>query len=347
MYNGMDSVDAFERIVQAQMQRHVDVIIRLGAIDLRLVSNVPGFPAQHYFSAISQRPYTTETADYELWCVSMSTSSLDKDFIRAHRDRSYRSDSFANGYYATDHFGAPVFLITRERRYYIFGEELERVVWPYFVKWFLMLHCVDHQVLHLKAAACALESGGTLLLGRGGAGKTVFLTHLCLHGARFVSNSHALVKDGCMRGVASCIRIRPGQWYEALTRTVRTSSALKANELIVDPYEAFDARIEIMVSVKNICILEFSSADRHIIEPLSEQEAYDFAEQFSLALNVYRLEEDLLDLCRDRCQDFSRIYGQMKSQLRELIQQSRCYYISTDIINPTNRDEVLALLGAK
>ncbi len=340
-------MDAFEQFVQAQMHHHIDVIIRLGAIDLRLVSNVPGFPAQHYFSAISQKPYAGETVDYELWCVSVSTSSLDLDFIRAHLDHSYRSDSFVNGYYVTDHFGPPVSLVTRERRYYIFGEELERVVWPYFVKWFLMLHCIDHQVLHLKAAACALGSAGTLLLGRGGAGKTVFLAHLCLHGARFVSNSHALVKDGCMRGVASSIRIRPGQWYEDLTRTVRTSSALKPGEVIIDPYKVFDVAMDEIVSVRNICILEFCHTNRHIIERLSEQEAYDFAEQFSLALNVYRLEEDLMDLCRTRYQDFSRIYSQMKRQLRELIRQSHCYYVSTDIVNPANRDEVLALLEAK
>lgn len=340
-------MDAFEQVVQTHMQHEIDVIIRLGAIDLRLVSNVPGFPAQHYFSAISQKPYAGEKTDYELWCVSMSTSNLNSDFVHAHLDGNYRSDSFANGYYVTDHFGPPISLVTRERRSYIFGEELERVVWPYFVKWFLMLHCIDHQALHLKAAACAIGSAGTLLLGRGGAGKTVFLTHLCLHGARFISNSHALIKDGHMQGVASSIRIRPGPWYEDLPQGVQSLSALKPGEMIIDPYEAFDAKMGEIIPVKNICILEFSRIDCHVINRLSEQEAYDFAEQFSLALNVYRLEEDLLDLCQGRYQDFSRIYSQMKSQLRKLIQNVRCYYVSTDILNPANRDEVLALLEAK
>ncbi len=80
---------------------------------------------------------------------------------------------------------------------------------------------------------------------------------------------------------------------------------------------------------------------------MSQQEAYDYAEQFSLAINVYRLEEDLLDLYHGNYRQFSQVYRQMKIQLRRLIQQSRCYYISSNMLNTEYRDDLLALLAVE
>lgn len=336
----MNSFQAIRRQIQAV----VDVTIHLGPLRFRLVSNMPHFPAPKYFSAKSQNVYANEKVDFELWCVSMSVSNLSPALVLPHIDLTYRGKSFADGYYVTDHFGAPVYLVTRGRRYYVFGEDLERVVWPYFVKFFLMLHTLQTDSLHLKAAACSVGSAGTLLLGRGGAGKTVFLTQLCLHGARFVSNSHSIIKDGYIHGVASSIRVRPGYWYEELTSTVKGEPALKPGELIIDPYDAFVVDTSQPPAVRNVCILDFKQPGLHIIQPLSRQEAYDYAEQFSFAINVYRLEEDLLDLFDGNCQKFSQVYSKMKSELRCLIRQSNCYYISSDMLNQTYRKEVLDLL---
>lgn len=340
-------MDSFESIIKRQVRPVVDMTVRLGAVNFRLVSNVSDFPARQYFSAKSQSVHADDDTDFELWCVSLSAGNLDGELILPFVDRTYRGKSFAVGYYVTDHFGAPVYLVTRRRRYYVFGEELERVVWPYFVKYFLMLHTLQDESLHLKAAACSVGSLGTLLLGRGGAGKTVFLTQLCLHGARFVSNSHSIIKGGRVYGVASSIRIRPGPWYEELTNTVKTSQALMPGELIIDPYDAFTFSKDEAPIVKNICILDFNQVQQHVIQPMSEQEAYDYAEQFSLDINAYRLEEDLLDQYDGNYQRFSQAYNQMKMRLRRLIQQSRRYYISSNMLNPEYRDDVLAMLSAE
>lgn len=338
-------MDLFEGTIQRHVQRVVDLTIRLGTLDFRLVSNVPDFPAQRFFSATFQSLYAGDKTDFELWCVSLLASNLDRELILSNIDSTYRSKSFAAGYYVTDHFGPPVYLVTRGRRYYVFGEDLESVVWPYFVKHFLMLHTLQDMSLHLKAAACSVGTAGTLLLGRGGAGKTVFLAQLCLHGARHVSNSHAIVKDGRVYGIASSIRIRPGPWYENLLQNVKTSPALVPGELIIDPYDAFSGKPDEGTTVKNVCILSFNRANQHVIQRVSEQEAYDYAEQFSLAVNVYRLEEDLLDLHDGNYRKFSQVYSQMKMRLRSLIHQSRCYYISSNMLNSEYRNDVLALLS--
>lgn len=338
-------MDSFEMFVQSQVKPIVDVTVRLATMSIRLVSNVSGFAAQHYFSKNSQNSYANESTDFELWCVSISASNLNIEMLIPYVDQTYRSKSFAAGYYVTDHFGAPVHIITRGQCYYVFGEALEHVVWPYFVKYFLMLHCLKNESLHLKAAACSIDSAGTLLLGRGGAGKTVFLTQLCLHGAHFVSNSHSIIKDGRIYGVASSLRIRPGPWFADLVGSIKTNQALIPGELIIDPYDVFAVDTIESIDTRNVCILNFEHSGKHEIRSISKEAAYDYAEQFSLAINVYRLEEDLLDLFKGDYRRFSQVYKRMKEELSYLIKKSRCYYITSDMLNPNYRNEVLTLLA--
>lgn len=336
-------MDFFETDILARIQPAIDLTIQLGMLDFRLVSNVPNFPAQKYFSAKSQSVYKGKKTDFELWCISISKGSLEPEKILPYVDQTYRGKSFLRGYYVTDHFGSPIHLVTRENRCYVFGEELEHVVWPYFVKYFLMLKTIQN-ALFLKAAACSVGTAGTLLLGRGGAGKTVFLTQLCLHGAQFLSNSHSIIEDRRICGVTSSIRIRPGYWYEDLTKKIETNNALIPGELIIDPYDAFTIDPNVESLVKNICILDYTDPGRHVIKTIHWREVYDYAEQFSLAINVYRLEEDLLDHFSGDFHLFSEVYSQMKLRLQSFIERSRCFYISSDMLNPSFRADVLDAL---
>lgn len=339
-------MDSFISHVRERVTAATDVTIQLGPVGVRLVSNVPAFPALQYFSEASRSARPGEEPQFELWCVSLAESPIDREYLLDHVDRTYRGTSFRHGYYVTDHFGPPVYLVTRGRQYFVFGERLERVVWPYFVKHFLMLGALGDGSLHLKAAAFAIGAAGTLLLGRGGAGKTVFLTQLCQRGARFVTNTHALVKDGKARGVASSMRIRPAPWFSELTAAAGASPAIRPGELTVDPLKVFDARPDDSVEVRNLCVVDFRGAARHTIEELSEQEAYDYAEQFALAINVYRLEEDLLDFYQGDYRRFAAAYRGMKVQLADLVRRSRRYYISSDVLDRRCRDEVTELLSA-
>lgn len=339
-------MDLFEINVCSRIKPTIDLTIQLGAVDFRLVSNIPNFPANKYFSAKSQDVFKSNNIDFELWCISISMGNIDPAMIFSYTDQTYRGKSFLSGYYVTDHFGPPIYLVTRGNRYFVFGEKLEQVVWPYFVKYFLMLKTLQN-ALFLKAAACSVGSAGTLLLGRGGAGKTVFLTQLCLNGAQYISNSHSIIEGGRVYGIASSIRIRPGYWYEDLIEKVKTSKALIPGELIVDPYDTFAISPNNNPLVKNICIVDYRVAQRHVIQEISQEELYNYAEQFSLAINVYRLEEDLLDYYSGNHRLFSDVYNQMKLRLRSLIERSHCYYISSDMLNPDHRADVFGLLGVE
>src|ERR1700754_111430 len=325
-------MDDFTSYVRENVAVATDETIDLGPLSFRLISNVPAFPALHYFSSESRNPLHSKP-QFELWCISLKASEIDRDYLSEQVDRTYRGNSFLRGYYVTDHFGGPVYLVTRGQHYFVFGENLELVVWPYFVKHFLMRQALDTGALHLKAAALALGHVGTLIIGRGGAGKTVLLTQLCQGGARFVTNTHSLVKDDYATGVASSMRIRTDSLLAGLADKQGSMPAIRPNEVVIDPYRVFEANRGETVEVRNLCIIDFRGRGCHTIANLSEQEAYDYAEQFSLAMNVYRLEEDLLDFYRGDYRQFSQVYHDMKRQLEELIRRSRCYYLSVDVFD--------------
>jgi hypothetical protein len=321
-----------------------DVVVSLGPVTVRIVSDVADFPALSYFSRSAVRGTDSASpADVELYCLTADASAAARS-LAAMPDRTARAKGFGRGYYVTDHFGAPAGLATRDNRFYLIGDRLENLVWPYVVKYVLLRHTVAAGSLFLKAAALVVDGAGTLVLGRGGAGKTTFVTELCRHGAGFVTNSHAVIRGAEIDGVASSMRIRPGQWLDRLG--VVAAPALDPSEVVVDPLDVFPSRPTGSVPVRNICVVDFRGSDRHTVTPLRTDETYDCLEQFGLGLNVYRLEEDLLDALDGDYQRFAQAYRRMKEQLAELARTCRAYYISTDLMRTDRRDEILAMLGS-
>ncbi len=334
----------FEEIIQKYIHPVIDMAIRIGPCSFRLLSNVNNFIALKYFSLHSQKKYANDEVDYELYCISLKKCGLSKEKLISFIDKSYRSNQFVKGYYVTDHFGDSVYLVSQGSSYFVFGEKLERVVWPYFVKYFLLLYLIKKEALFLKASAFSVNSQATLLLGRGSSGKTIFLSAMCLNGADFISNSHTIIEKQHVYGVASAMRIRPELWCVNLFTKNKAYPGIVPGEIIVDPYSAFKVNMNTTPIVKNICVLNFEKPNFHKIEKISHQKTYDYAEQFSLGINVYRLEEDLLDFHKNNIHLFSKKYNAMKKKLFELVQQSSCYYISSDVLNPKYRDEIFSLL---
>lgn len=336
--------DNFIALIKQRFSPKVDLRISLGPCSLRLVSNVEDFVASKYFSSHSQKNYKNDKVDFQLYCISLEKSGIRKEQVVNFVDKTCRGGQFSDGYYATDHFGNPVYLISKETTYYLFGENLEKLVWPYFVKYFLLQHSVQNESLFLKAAAFSINSRATLLLGRGSSGKTVFLSGMCLNGAGFISNSHTIIKNNLVYGVASAMRVRPQPWSEGLFDKDKIHPGIKRGEIIVDPYDVFKPEIKQQIKVKNICILNFKGSRMHGIVKIPHKTAYNYAEQFSLGINVYRLEEDLLDLYKNDISLFSEKYALMKTQLTDLVRECNCYYISSDVLDPKYRKEIMSLL---
>lgn len=161
-----------------------DVVVRVGPLRVRIISDVPNFPALAYFSRAVRSP--AGPADVRLWCVT----TTDRDIAV---DRTARAKGFESGYYVTDHFGLPVRMSSRGKDFLLVGEHLENVVWPFFVKFLLLRHTTRAGSLFLKAAALEVGGSAALVVGRGGAGKTVFVSELCRRGAGFITTAVELV----------------------------------------------------------------------------------------------------------------------------------------------------------
>ncbi|MBO3736635.1 hypothetical protein [Actinoplanes flavus] len=312
-----------------------DQVVRVGPIMLRIASDVPDFPALNYFSRTAWMP-TGTTADLELLCLSHTDPGLPSD-------STARARNFASGYYVTDHFGPPVRMSTIGNRIVLTGDHLEHLVWPYIIKYLLLRHTTTAGGLFLKAAALAVNNAATLIIGRGSAGKTVLLTGLCRAGATFITNSHTLLRSGgTIEGVASTMRIRPGPWLDQ--SGLIAAAALDQAERLIDPHDAFTHHAHAPMPLRAIWIADFRTPHEHDVQRLSPSEAFGVVEQFAFGLNVYRLEEDLLDLCGGDYLTFSRTHARMRARLHRMVNDCQTYRVRSDVQSGTHRDRLLHLL---
>ncbi|MGW3498154.1 hypothetical protein [Streptomyces sp. NPDC001020] len=313
-----------------------DQVVRIGPLTLRIASDRPDFPALHYFSRAARMPDGT-APDVELWCLSDAVPGLPAD-------TTARARNFASCYYVTDHFGPPVHMSSSGNRIVLVGDHLERLVWPYVVKYLLLRHTVTAGGLFLKAAALAVGDGATLIVGRGGAGKSVLVSGLCQNGdATFITNSHVILAGGAVQGVASTMRMRPGPWLDQVGTA--SAAALDPSERLVDPYDAFPRHAGAAVPLRAVWIADFRAPGEHDVQQLTPDEAVSVAEQFAFGLNVYRLEEDLLDLCGGDYRAFAAQYGRMRAQLHTAVNTCPTYRVRSDVQLTAHRDQLLHLLS--
>lgn len=314
-----------------------DQVVRVGPLTVRIASDVPDFPALRHFGRAAHTPAGT-VADVELWCLERTDPGLPAD-------TTARARNFAAGYYVTDHFGPPVCVSSTGNRIVLTGERLDRIVWPYIVKYLLLRHTTTAGSVFLKAAAVAADGAATLIIGRGGAGKSVLLTGLCRYGATFITNSHAILTDSTVHGVASTMRMRPGRWLDQTDPAgTAATAALEPGERLIDPFDTFAHHADTAVRLRAVWIADFRAPHEHDVRRLPSDEAFGVAEQFAWGLNVYRLEEDLLDLCGGDYRAFAVAYGRMGAQLRAMTDGCPVYRVRSDVHVAANRDRLLHLL---
>lgn len=312
-----------------------DQLVQVGPIKVRIASDVPDFPALRYFSRAALLPAGT-APDVELLCLSHTDPGLPAD-------TTARAANLARGYYVTDHFGPPVHICSTGNRIVLAGDRLERLVWPYVVKYLLLRHTAATGGLFLKAAALAAGNTATLIVGRGRAGKTVLLTGLCRQGAAFITNSHTILTAGTVQGVASTMRMRPGPWLDHTGIT--SSAALDPRERLIDPYNAFPHHANTPVPLRAVWIADFRTPAEYDVQRLAPGAAFAVAEQFAFGLNVYRLEEDLLDLYDGDYRTFAHVYGRMRARLHRMTTDYPTYRVRADVQLPAHRDRLLHLLS--
>jgi hypothetical protein len=320
--------------------------VHLGPMRVEIRSNEPNFQGFRFFSQYCE----SQTADDNLpdFTLTLCNLALDAPWSRKElalqRDSSYRAGRMAAGYYLTDHFGAPAYLLTRGRHYWIFAEDFEPILWPYAVKYLLTLYSMEHNLLHLKTAAVALDGQASLLIGRGGSGKTVLLNHLCRAGAQFLSNTHALVDGLKIEGVQTAMRVRADRFFAPIIAARGLSPSVKPAEYTADPVQDLGWSSAVAAPVGSVCLVDYQGPGRRVIREIDRDIMFDYMEQFSQAVNVYGLKEDLLDAVGAELPRFSLEMSRIRTRLRALIDRCRCYYLSCDTADLANLHAIEALL---
>jgi hypothetical protein len=321
--------------------------VSLGPLRVEICSNDEHFVGMHYFPesacANDDAPayYTVRFCDLRIdapWPLQK---------LSALQNATYRANRFAMGYYITDHFGPPAYLIIQGKDYWIFGTNFESILWPYVVKLLLTLYSMEHGMLHLKAASVAVAGNGALLVARGGGGKTVLLAELCRIGAQFLSNTHVLVDEHSILAVPTAMRVRNDSLFAPIIAARHLPPAIKTGEYTADPLVDLGWQTATDASPKIICLVDYRGINTRVIREMDRDVLFNYMEQFSLALNVYGLKEDVLDHLGKDVSEFSVHMTGMKTKLRALVNQCRTYYLSCDATDPRNLQALYTLLGPK
>ena len=324
-------------------------VVRLGPVSVDVRSNESDFKGLRFFSDTFDADQEESGDIGSDFMLSFCNLGLDGPWSRQElareRDKSYRGGRMSVGYYLTDHFGAPAYLMTRGCHTWIFAEDFEPIVWPYAVKYLLTLYSIERGLLHLKAAGIEVNGQGALLVGRGGSGKTVLLHQLCRSGARFLSNTHTLVEDRKLIGIRTALRVRADRFFGPIIAAHGLSPNVKASEYTADPVRDLDWPSAREAPLRSVCLVDYRGPEHCVIQEIDRDVLFDYMEQFSLAVNVYGLRDDLLDFFANDVTAFSGEMSRVRTQLRSLVHQSRCYLLSCDAADPENLLAISTLLG--
>jgi len=316
----------------------------LGPVHIDMRSNEERFVGMRYFP--HSRPVEgTIQADYALsFCNLNVDGPWSRQEILKEQDESYRAKKFAAGYYITDHYGAPANIVTRGTHYWIFGTDFELILWPYVIKLLLTLYSFERELLHLKAASIAWNGAGTLLVGRGGSGKTVLMTQLCRQGAQFFSNTHSLIQEHHILPVPTAMRVRNDSLFAPIIAERKLPMGIKRDEYLADPLTDLGWLGGTTARLKNIFLLDYRGPDTRDIREMDREVLLNYMEQFSLPLNVYGIKEDILDHLGGDVAAFSLQMNRMREQLHTLVERCNGYYVSCDATDPGNLREIQELL---
>ena len=317
-------------------------VVLIGTLSIHISSNIP----LDSIRALNKNIFINPTEKGANFYIVLYRCMCDSDiFIHSlkYRDSTVRNDYFNKGYYVCDHFGKPVNVVCEDNCIIVFGDEIERILWSYIVKYIMQIWALENNLVFAKCAAFSYNGRATVLIGRGGSGKTVINSVVCKNFGTFITNSNAFIKDNKIIGFGSNIRIRNSLLYGSLFSGLTIKESLITNEYLVNPFDAFNCDCFSWIPIRNYIIVNYDTGDNHLIRTTNDI-CSNYAEQFLLGLNVYRLEEDVLDYFSKDCELFSKYYCRMKEHLIKGISESNCFYADVDINNTKILSEFMEML---
>ena len=338
-----DAADDVDRLLAERQIALSARIVDLNLTRFALHTNVPDFAGYRYFSRFADAD-TADPDGYRLNCVDIGLNPVDKADLDRLVDRTFRAKRMRTGFYLSHHFGTPAWIVTRDHATTIFGQEIEKIVWTYYVKHLLTAFAADRGVLHLKGAGVVSPGGeATLLFGRGSGGKTVFLTQACLADAWFLTNTHVIIDRNDAFGVPSVLRVRDDACFGAVIRARKLEQHLQSGEYLLDPSNVFEGSVD-RAPIRNLCIIDFHPDRKHGIHRMEPKRFYQFLDQFAFPPSTYGLKDDLLAHYKGDIDMYLDAYGMMKAAMRDMVESARLFHVNIDMLDPRQRDRTLEAL---
>lgn len=248
---------------------------------------------------------------------------------------STRANDFAKGYYVTNHYGPPSKLFIEHNEIFILGGDFETILWSYIVKIILLKKSIFENGSFIKASAIMYKNKATLFVGNGGSGKTVLVSNLCKNrDIKLICNSNAIIRNNKIIGLGSALRIRSVENYPLFDSD---------DSKLIDPDDYFETKFNTFIDIKNIVIFNYKKEIQSTIQKIGVDTCYSLMQEFALGLNVYRLEEDILDSCNTPI-EAAKIFRQQSQELLNTIKHAKNYYMCLNIFNDEDVKKIYEIL---
>jgi hypothetical protein len=282
--------------------------------------------------------------DYELVMYDLhSMNNIKYDDYIHFGDKTFRANRFKSGFYLTHHFGESVLKITRGKTHFIIGRNISKLLWSFYIKFYLCHYSTCNDLLHLKAAAVADKFNNvTIIIGKGSGGKSVLLNKLMTSGYRFLSNTHILISNGSVLGVNTAIRFRNDPYFSKYIANGMAKEHIEQGEYIISPNSIYDDIVS-EGYLKNIVIANYGSGETGIFE-VDQDYSTNIIRNFSYPLNTYAMKDDYLEMVNGSLSDFIELYSKDISKIMDVTESSKNIYCNFEIENSKDYDKLLQML---
>lgn len=337
------SVNVMEKIdVLVNMRKQLYAkAFRLGPVEVKLYVPSLQYSALDY---LCDKCDGSGSPDFKLVMIDLDyIKNIRPDDFLELSDATFRSMTFSKGFYLNHQFGEKVIKITRETSHYIIGRNLAKVMWIYYVKYFLTRFAINKKLLHLKAAAVVDGNDkATLIVGKQSGGKTVLLNALIDRGFRFLSNTHILLDGDKVYGINSAVRMRDDGIFTRYIQSGNAKEHFEAGDFMVEPVRLY-GHIAKHGYLANIVIANYGQPEKgvHLVEP-------EFGglviKNFAHPISAWGMKDDYLEIMNGSLFQYRDIFLQEMSCIDEICRKTNNVHANFDIKDRKQLDELIGIL---
>ncbi|WNQ09659.1 hypothetical protein MJA45_18765 [Paenibacillus aurantius] len=330
------------------LTKYLDVkkthFIALGDFVVEILTNRSEDVFGEYFSVAQYlEKDSVNRVDYSIYAMEMPSIPVE---IFEFVGQDWRSGVMKKGYYVTQYFGKPVAMIHYDQTAYLFGENLDKIVWRYHIKMILTVLGYQNNQLHLKASTVECNGHGYLFVSPGGQGKTTIIHQLMELGAKFNCNTHVIVDSKLFAtGIKSNMRFRGIPKDSIFSFEKAIVGNIEKNETNVDPYLLYEPRNMLNNTKIDAIILNRKNSDgKFKLSECDRKTASTILLQFAAPIPTYNLKHDFYDHVECDYDAFSDIVNWTEDYIKEIVGKLPCFIMDVDVYEKRVCDQLFQTL---